>query len=158
MGRGRPKGSRNKITSALVQLLDQSGPAVVAKCIHQAIQGDHGSQRLVIELILRLLPYRSPAARLGVIQGFEDLQNAAVKKLRQMFRGDITPTDAQAIMSALGQVGRLFEQRAEEKQSQQPPKQILPDFMIEALEAVRRTALDRDSEKYDIPNSGESVQ
>jgi hypothetical protein len=52
MGRGRPQGSRNKITSAMVQLLDQSATAVVAKCIHQAVKGDHGSQRLVIDLIL----------------------------------------------------------------------------------------------------------
>jgi hypothetical protein len=137
MGCGRPKGSRNKTTAAMAQLLDQSALPVLGQCVRQALRGHYGSQSLVVDLIMRLLPYRSARSRFGQIQNFDDLQSAAGKKVQQMFRGDITPSETQAIMTVLEQVGRLLQQRTEVKESRRPPKAPLPDFMMEALKAAR---------------------
>jgi hypothetical protein len=139
MGRGRPKGSRNKTRAEVLQLLDRSEVPIVAQCIRQAVDGHFPSQRLVVDLIQRLPAYRFTPSRVGKIQSFEDLRNAAEGMLRQMIRGDITSADAKTTMYVLEQMGQLLEQRTHELKSQRPPKQILPDFMLEALRAARNS-------------------
>src|SRR5438477_12843060 len=54
-GRGRPKGSRNKATIALQEMLDGHGEAITRKCALLALQGDPTALRLCME---RLIPPR----------------------------------------------------------------------------------------------------
>src|SRR5436190_14898698 len=53
LGRGRPRGSRNKATLVFQKMLGQHGEALVKKCVVMALQGDMTAMRLCIE---RLLP------------------------------------------------------------------------------------------------------
>src|ERR1700722_13072962 len=83
MGHGRPKGSRNKVNNALRKLLEQSELPVVGQCIRQALQGQHNSQRLVLELYQSLPRHRSKPSRLGKIESLEDLRGATQVILQQ---------------------------------------------------------------------------
>jgi hypothetical protein len=132
MGRGRPKGSRNKSKAAVQQLLEQSEVPLVAQCLRQALNGHLGSQRMIFGL-LQKRPNRS-RRRLGKLQSFEDLRNVAEDTMRQLDRGTITPEEVKVTTQMLQQMGQLLEQCAQEKISQRPPKQIMPDFLLEFIQ------------------------
>jgi len=52
MGRGRPRGSRNRKT-AWLEVMEEHGLALVKKCVLRALEGDPIALRLCME---RLLP------------------------------------------------------------------------------------------------------
>lgn len=132
-GRGRPKGSRNKITSEMRRILDEASLSVLAQCILQAQKGHFPSQRLVVDLLRRMQPIRPRRSRVKKIASIQDLHLAAEQVALEMFRGETTGTEAQSSMNTLEQMGRLLAQRDEEKKAHRPPKQLLPDFMMSAL-------------------------
>ena len=134
MGRGRPKGSRNKNKTAVQQILEQAEVPLVAQCVRQALNGHHGSQRIVFDQLQKLGQRRSRRSRRGKLQSFEDLQNVAEDTMRQLSRGEITSDEATATVQMLHKIGQLLEQRTQEKKSQKPPKQIMPDFLLEFIE------------------------
>lgn len=59
LGRGRPKGSRNKAQSPGQDLLDEYAPHLVRKCISMAMQGDPGALRICMD---RISPPRKNAS------------------------------------------------------------------------------------------------
>jgi hypothetical protein len=127
--------------------LQQSEVPILAQCIRQALQGHFPSQRLMMDLLDRSPRHRFISSRLGKVQNAEDLQGAMEVMLQQMSRGDVAPTDAREIMKGLAQMGQILQQRANEQQSQRTPKQVLPDFMREALEDARNSRLHRQAQK-----------
>ncbi len=142
-GRGRPKGSRNKITSEIRRILDEASVAVLVKCILQAKNGHFPSQRLVVDLLRRLQPTRTRRSRVKKIANFADLQLAAEQVVLDMLAGKTTSAEAQASMSTLEQMGRLLALRQEDQKSNRPPKQVFPEFMRSALEAAHAARLER---------------
>ena len=131
MGRGRPKGSRNKNKFSIQELLEQAYLPVVSMFIRQALQGEFASQRVVLDLIQSLPRKRS--IRSGNMQNVEDLLRIAKATMQQLNRGEITGAEGKTTMQALDQMSQLFEQQAQEKKSQRPRKELLPDFMRSAL-------------------------
>ncbi len=138
LGRGRPKGSRNKTEAAVLQLLEQSQMPVVAQIIRQALQGQLGSQRLLMAVYPTLPRPRSGRSRKGTIQTFEDLVSLAEQAMQGLSLGEITPEEAKATLQALEQTGQLLKQRSQEHTSKRQPKEPLPQFMVEALGSSRR--------------------
>ena len=143
MGRGRPKGSRNKINNAVRQLLEQSELPVVGQCIRQALQGHSVSQRLVLELNQGLSRYRSKSSRVGKMQNLEDLQGLMQETFHQMRRGDITAEEAKTAMAFVEQMAQLQQQSILEQKSHREPKTELPEFMREALEEAHQKRVER---------------
>ncbi len=143
LGRGRPKGSRNKTKAAVQQLLEQSELPIIALCIRQALQGHFGSLRLVVGLLNSLLDHRSKRSRMGKMQNVEDLLSVGEQTMQEMSRGEITPEEAKATMQGVEQMGQLIKQFTEEQQSQPRPKAPLPEFMRAGLEAAREERLQR---------------
>jgi hypothetical protein len=75
MGRGRPKGSRNKSKSAEQQLLEQWRLPMIAQCIRRASDGHFPSLRLFMSLLQNAPHKRS--TRSIKMQTFEDLMQIA---------------------------------------------------------------------------------
>ena len=132
MGRGRPKGSRNKSMSAEQQLLEQWRLPMIAQCIRKASEGHFPSLRLYISLY-KSLPHKR-SIRSGNMQSAEDLLKVGEATMQQMDRGEITVVEAKTKMQGIEQMGHLLEQSAQEKKSQRPPKQIMPDFLLEFIQ------------------------
>jgi hypothetical protein len=64
MGRGRPKGSRNKKTAQAQAILDQFTEPLVKKCVAKALAGDGRAMALCME---RILPSgREPGLRIKI--------------------------------------------------------------------------------------------
>ena len=109
LGRGRPKGSRNKSKSPGQGLFDEYAEHLIRKTISLGLAGDTHALRLCIERI-------SPARRDTVIQmnlpairKAEDLDKAADKVTQSMRRGKITPVEAGRVMHNLESRLRIFE-------------------------------------------------
>jgi hypothetical protein len=143
MGRGRPKGSRNKIQSEVRQLLERAELPIISKIISQALQGDHDSQRLCVSMFQSLPQKRSCRARMRKMENVEDLLSVAEQTMQQMSEGKISTVEAKATLQGVEQMGQLMEQRTQAQQSQRPPKTPLPEFMRVALEAAQEERLER---------------
>ena len=111
LGRGRPKGSRNKPKSPEQQLLEQYATAVLSKCIAMALQGNTVAMRLCVE---RMMPARrQPVIQLSLpeIHGAQDLDRAAAKLTQAVQRGKITPEEGQRMADILQIRSRLIQDR-----------------------------------------------
>ena len=109
VGRGRPKGSRNKAKSPGQALLDEYAPHLMRKCITQALQGDRSAMRICME---RISPARQDACirmSLPRIKTAEDVNQAAEKVTQALGRGGITPAEGGKVMNILEGRARIFE-------------------------------------------------
>jgi hypothetical protein len=101
LGRGRPRGSRNKSTALAMETLDTHAPSLMRKCISMAMQGDPTAMRLCIE---RIVPVRKdyPMA-MGTIPvaTADDLKNAWETLLKKVTKGEMTITEAKGISKLL---------------------------------------------------------
>jgi hypothetical protein len=108
MGRGRPKGSRNKTNPGQV-LLDEYAVPITGKCLSLAMQGDRSAMRLCME---RISPARHGARiqmNLPTIKTAADLDKAAEKVTQAIRRGKITPTEGVIVMDILEKRSNIIE-------------------------------------------------
>jgi hypothetical protein len=101
-GRGRPKGSRNKIRLEAQQLLEQHAQPIMRKCIILALQGDHTAMRLCVERLAG--PIRDASVRLpfGGSDTASDVAAAFQALLKAVGAGSVTPAEGEKIASMLG--------------------------------------------------------
>src|SRR5579859_5067514 len=100
LGRGRPKGSRNKAKPGQA-LLDEYAEHLVRKCIAEAMQGDRSAMRICME---RISPARRGTAitmNLPPIKTAADVDKAAERVTQAIRRGDITPAEGDTMMNIL---------------------------------------------------------
>ena len=95
LGRGRPKGSRNKKTLRFREMLEEHGEALMKKCMVEALRGDRHSMRLCIERLLA--PRRKGSVRLSFprVQNLASVNAASERLMRAITSGEITPADGQ---------------------------------------------------------------
>jgi hypothetical protein len=109
LGRGRPKGSRNRSKSPAQELLDEYAPHLTRKCIAQALEGDRSAMRLCME---RASPVRRGACitlSLPAIKTAGDVDKAAEKVTQAILRGKIAPTEGSVLMNILESRSRIIE-------------------------------------------------
>jgi hypothetical protein len=109
LGRGRPKGSRNKSKSPGQDLFDEYAEHLIRKGIALAMAGDVHALRICMD---RVSPTRRDAVVqmiLPAIRKAEDLDKAAEKVTQGLRRGKITPVEAGRIMHTLESRLRIFE-------------------------------------------------
>jgi hypothetical protein len=97
---GRPRGSRNKSTLIMEQLLADNAEQLMQKAIADALEGD----RHAMNLCLRLFPRRTEPAisfELGPTDTFEQNKAAISNVLKAVASGQVPPYEAQAIMNML---------------------------------------------------------
>ena len=100
-GRGRPKGSKNKATLLLRQLLGEHAEALVRKILIQALQGDRHSQRLCLERLGAPLRDAPVQLRLGPTKTAIEIDVASQRVLRAVANGTITPVDGEILAKML---------------------------------------------------------
>ena len=109
MGKGRPKGSRNKPKAPGQALLDEYALPLMGKCISMAMQGDRSAMRMCMD---RVTPSRRGALiqmSLPAIKTAGDIDNAAEKVTQAVRRGDITPSEGGIMMNLLESRSRVIE-------------------------------------------------
>ena len=109
LGRGRPKGSRNKAKSPGQDLLDEYAPHLMRKCIALAMQGDRSALRICME---RISPARRGACitmNLPAIRNTQDLDKAAETVSQGIRRGKITPAEGGKLMNIFESRARIIE-------------------------------------------------
>jgi len=112
LGRGRPRGSRNKASLAWQEMLGQHGEALLKKCVVMALNGDTTALRLCIE---RLLPPRkqSPVQfKLPPIATAAELAHAQAKILKVLSHGQLTPAEAESVSNLLENRRQMMEAQA----------------------------------------------
>ena len=104
LGRGRPRGSRNKTTVMAQELLDSHAEPLVRKCMVMAMQGDVKALQLCLD---RILPARRELpVRIGKVstRTAAELANASELVTQKAIAGQITPVQGQAF-------AELFDRR-----------------------------------------------
>ena len=97
MGRGRPKGSRNKRNAEAIAILDQYAEPLIKKCIAKALEGDPRALGLCIERILPVL--REPTVRMRVpkLNEAKDYRLVVQRVLEGIAAGNLTPMEGEKI-------------------------------------------------------------
>ena len=108
-GRGRPRGSRNKKTLILQELLEEHAPALMRKSLVMALQGDVPLLRLFLDRKL-LRPSDSPVKIGRLPMGtIEEVLQAHETVLNKLASGQVTPVQALQINSLLETRRELIE-------------------------------------------------
>ena len=90
---GRPKGTRNKATLAVEQLLDGQAEAITAKVIELALEGDRTAIRICLDRIAAVRTDRPIFLDLPDLKSVADCANAMALVVAAVARGEITPTE-----------------------------------------------------------------
>ena len=106
---GRPKGSRNRTTVAVLELLEGQAEALSHKAVEMALGGDTVALRLCLE---RLAPPRKdspvqfPLPRMVTAH---DAAQVAAAVLQAVSEGDLTPTEGAQVMGLVDSYRRTLE-------------------------------------------------
>jgi hypothetical protein len=124
LGRGRPRGSRNKTTVMAQELLDSFAEPLVKKCLHQALQGDIKAMQICMD---RVLPARRDLpVKIGKfpIHTAADVSRASETVIEKVAAGQITPIQ-----------GKVFADLIEGRRRTIETQDI--DARLQALEAEK---------------------
>ncbi|MEZ5690746.1 MAG: DUF5681 domain-containing protein [Rickettsiales bacterium] len=100
---GRPKGSRNKTTMAMLELLEDEAEEITRTVIERAKAGDMMAIKLVME---RICPPRKDLPvyfEIGSVKTIFDLIPAIDKLLQAISAGEISPQDAKVVSELIEQ-------------------------------------------------------
>jgi hypothetical protein len=109
LGRGRPRGSRNKKTVLIEELLAENSHSLLSKALKLAQQGNVPMLRLLLD---RVLPRPKEAAvKIGPLpMGTpEELLQAQAKVMQELGLGQLTLNEAEQIFSLIESGRRLLE-------------------------------------------------
>ena len=106
---GRPKGARNRATTAALTLLEGQAEALTQRAVDLALEGDTTALRLCLE---RIAPPRRdthvsfPLPRMA---SAKDAAEAAGAVLQAVSEGELTPTEAAQVMGLVDSYRRTLE-------------------------------------------------
>jgi hypothetical protein len=101
LGRGRPRGSRNKATAQLQELLHEFATPMLRKAIADALKGDRPVLRLLLD---RILPARREApVTVGALPArtAAEVSKASEKLVQKVASGKLTIPEGEGFLSLL---------------------------------------------------------
>ena len=110
--RGRPKGSKNRVTALCADLLEADAEGIMATVIEQAKTGDGVALRLCIERLVPIRAARDRAVELADNPGagkLTDIAGAAAAVIGHAAAGDISLSEAREFMALLEGQRRIIE-------------------------------------------------
>ena len=125
LGKGRPPGSRNKRT-ALMELMEEHGEAMVKKCQLLALNGDPTALRLCMERLVPPCRASNHQFRLPPMKTVAELMKALPVVAQEVARGRLSAQDGEVI-------SRMIERQRQAIESEEFEKRL------RALEKVRRS-------------------
>jgi len=115
LGRGRPRGSRNKTTMAAQELLNSHAEPVMRKALLMAMQGNAPILRAVMD---RILPARGDApVKIGhlPVATIADLSKASETVLKKAASGELSLTEAKGVADLIEGRRKIIETEEIEK-------------------------------------------
>lgn len=109
MGKGRPRGSRNKVTLAMENLLENESGALTRKAIEMGLNGDMGALRLCMDRLLPPRKERTIQLNIPPITTLQDTLIAVEAIATAVCAGEITPTEAMAMTKVIEVYGNTLE-------------------------------------------------
>ncbi len=112
MGRGRPRGSRNKRTAQAQAILDQYAESITKRCVAKALDGNVRALTLCMDRILPSL--REPGIRIRIpkMEQIKDINVASQRIVDAIGNGNITPSEGEKL-GAMLQIHRANLERLE---------------------------------------------
>jgi hypothetical protein len=98
---GRPKGSRNRITRVVEDLISDQAEELAAKAIEKARAGDTSMLRILLSRIVPAQRARTVEFELPAIKTLADASAAAAAVLAASSGGEISPTEAEVFMAMI---------------------------------------------------------
>jgi hypothetical protein len=100
-GRGRPPGSRNRISRVCQDTLETYAEPITKKCLSLAIQGNPTALRLCMERLLPARRHRTLQFKLPPLKTLADVDAASESVVSGVGRGQLTPGEAQDLSQLL---------------------------------------------------------
>jgi hypothetical protein len=101
-GRGRPRGSRNKLTSIAKDLLEQYAPSLMRKAIADALQGeDVATRRLLINCLLKAGAPANRKLKNLEFRTAADVLRASETVIREVTAGRLASEEAEKFVRIL---------------------------------------------------------
>jgi hypothetical protein len=100
-GKGRPQGSRNKVTLAMEKLLDGEGEALARKTIEMALDGDTTALKLCMERLLPPRKDRPLQMEIPVMETIKDITKVMSYITEATMYGEITPSEAHTLADVI---------------------------------------------------------
>ena len=125
--KGRPEGSRNRVTNDAKEGLDGQAEKITQKAIDKALEGDGMALRLCFE---RLLPVRKDnpiSLELKKLEKVEDASKALGTITKAVSQGEITPLEGQSMANIIEAHRRAIETMDLERRLTKLEEQIEKD-------------------------------
>ena len=106
---GRPKGSRNKATIAIENLLQCQAEALTQTAVTKALEGDSMALRLCMERIAPAPKNQPVSFSLPKMNNATDASEAAGSVLTAVSDGELTPIEATRVMGLTDSFRRTLE-------------------------------------------------
>jgi len=100
VGRGRPRGSRNKRT-IFQEAFESHGEAIIKQVQMQAFKGDPTAMRLWIERLSPPSKAPNPKFRLPPVKSLLDVAPAIATVMQQVARGRLSPQEGAGVVAML---------------------------------------------------------
>ena len=108
-GRGRPPGSRNRVSRVCQDTLESYAEALTKKCLFMAIQGNATALRLCMERLTPARRHRTLQFKLPGLKTIADLDAASESVVSGVARGQLTPDEGQDLSQLLEGRRRVME-------------------------------------------------
>jgi hypothetical protein len=108
-GRGRPRGSRNKVARVCQDTLDSYAEPLTKKCLFLALQGNPTAMRLCMERLTPARRQRTLQFKMLPVKTITDVAAAAESVVNGVARGQLTPGEGQAFSAMLEGRRRVIE-------------------------------------------------
>jgi hypothetical protein len=106
---GRPKGSRNRMTVAVEEMLEGNCEALVQKLLEKAMAGDAAALRLCVARLLPVRRDRPVEFALPSITTVPDAVEASSAVLKACADGELTPDEADKVITLIRDHVRMIE-------------------------------------------------
>jgi hypothetical protein len=114
-GRGRPRGSRNKTTLRMQEILAESGEPMMHKAIELGLGGDKELLRFCLERLVPVIKDSPVEVEIGRVSTHEEAGKVREQVLESMGSGELTPAEAKACMEVIDTRTRSIEAERDEK-------------------------------------------
>jgi hypothetical protein len=122
--KGRPPGSRNKATLAMLEFLEGEGPSLMCRAVELAQAGNMVALKLCLERLLPPQKERPVVVDLPAIKSPEDVQAAYNKLFEAIAEGIISPAEAKLLSGLIDKQGEVVERAAMEQRLEDLEKHV----------------------------------
>lgn len=109
VGKGRPKGTRNRVTLLVEQMLEGEAEALTEKLIDKGLNGSTEAMKIIFGIMAPARKDRLVEMSMPKIESLEDLVSAHGFIIRSVTKGEISPSEGHSIAALLDLRRRAVE-------------------------------------------------